>query len=272
MSTPPRTTRLSPNAYLEHLQRESRRFRTVLAETDPAAPVPTCSDWDAVDLLWHLGEVQRFWSMIISDRPASPDDHAAPERPASQPELLAFFDTWSNTLVDTLAAADPAEPAWSWSSDQTVAFSYRRQAHEALIHRVDAELTAGVEPSPLDQLLATDGVDEALAVMFGGQPTWGTFMPAGWTVRVDLIDTGVRTWTELGRFRGTDPDDGARYDEPGLRVIADPGDADPDAVVEGRAGVMDAWLWGRRDPEGIDLSGSPAALEEFRAVVGQAID
>ena len=39
--------------------------------------------------------------------------------------------------------ADPAEPAWTWSAEQTVGFTLRRQAHEALIHRLDAEQTAG---------------------------------------------------------------------------------------------------------------------------------
>lgn len=146
--------------------------------------------------------------------PAGPDEHTAPERPATHPELVALFDTWSNTLVEELAAADPSEPAWSWSPEQTVAFTYRRQAHEALIHRIDAELAAGLEPTPVDPLLATDGVDEALALMFGEQPPWGTFTSAGWTVRVDLTDTAVQTWAELGRFTGADPHDGARYDEP----------------------------------------------------------
>ena len=60
-------------------------------------------------------------------------------------------------LVAELERADPAEPAWSWSAEQTVGFTFRRQAHEALIHRLDAEQTAG-DVTPLDAALASDGV------------------------------------------------------------------------------------------------------------------
>ena len=52
---------------------------------------------------------------------------------------------------------------WSWANDQTAGFSYRRQAHEALIHRLDAEL-AGGERTAIDARLAADGVGEVLGV------------------------------------------------------------------------------------------------------------
>ncbi|WP_238993563.1 hypothetical protein [Nocardioides caldifontis] len=64
-----------------------------------------------------------------------------------------------------------------WAEDRTVGYIRRRQAHEALIHRLDAELTAGTVTA-LDPTLASDGVDEALDVMFGGCPPWGSFEPA----------------------------------------------------------------------------------------------
>ena len=44
-----------------------------------------------------------------------------------------------------------------WADDKTVGYIRRRQAHEALIHRLDAELTAGAV-TPLDPDLAADGV------------------------------------------------------------------------------------------------------------------
>ena len=55
-------------------------------------------------------------------------------------------------------------------------FVRRRQAHEALIHRIDAELTAG-RRTPVDPLLGADGVDEALRVMYGGVPGVGQVHP-----------------------------------------------------------------------------------------------
>lgn len=62
---------------------------------------------------------------------------------------------------------------WTWSNEQSSSFVLRRQAHEALIHRLDAELVVG-DCSPIDPLLAVDGVDEALRLMYCDTPAWGT--------------------------------------------------------------------------------------------------
>ena len=62
-------------------------------------------------------------------------------------------------LARVLEAADPADEAWNWSDDHTVGFILRRQAHEALIHRLDAEQAAG-DVTELDPRLAADGVEE----------------------------------------------------------------------------------------------------------------
>ena len=117
-----------------------------------------------------------------------------------------------------LAATPPDTPAWTWSEDQTVGFIRRRQAHEALIHRVDAELTAG-RRTPMDPGLSADGVDEALRVMYGGAPPWGSFTPTGaGTLRLRASDTGDTWLVTTGRFTGTDPGDGTSYDEPDIHA------------------------------------------------------
>ena len=43
---------------LAAVRAESARFADALEATDPAAPVPTCPDWTAADLLWHLAQEQ----------------------------------------------------------------------------------------------------------------------------------------------------------------------------------------------------------------------
>lgn len=265
-------TRLSFDGYLDHIRTESARFRAVLAGCDPEARVPGCPDWTAADLLWHLTGVQQFWTRIVRDRPVGPgEDWTEPERPASYDELLAAFDEHSAGFVSALEAADPAEPAWSWSEEQTVAFTFRRQAHEALIHRLDAEQTAGLV-SPLDPELAADGVAEALAVMFGGTPSWGTFTPLPHHVRVDVTDRDESVWVQVGHFTGTDPGSGTRYDElEDVSVVTDPG-GEPDVVVDGPAGALDAWLWRRGDDQDIRVAGDRAVYDHFRRAVDQPID
>lgn len=272
------TTRLTPTAYLDHIRSESARFRAVLADADPTAPVPTAPEWTAADLLWHVaGVVQHFWTFVLETRPAEPTDETYTEREkpadATYEDLLAYFDEVNARFIKTLEQIAPEESAWSWSQDQTAAFTYRRQAHEILIHRLDAELTAGAV-TPLDPALAADGIDEILDVFYGGKPGWASFAGGGQYVRVDAFDTDTQTWVELGLVSGTRPNGDSLEDEPDLSVVS-PGDipagTEPDAVIEGTAADLDAWLWRRRDDEGIQVTGDKDVYERFRALTNQAI-
>lgn len=268
-------TRLTHDEYLDHIRAESARFREVSATGDPAARVPGCPEWDAADLLWHLTTVQRFWSRIVIDRPTGPEDYEEPERPATHGELLEAFDEASAALTGALDGVDPASPAWTWTSaDQSIGFILRRQAHEALIHRLDAEQAAG-DLTDLDPALAADGVEEVLAVMYGGCPPWGSWEPLPHLVRVDCTDTGDQIWVQLGLFSGTDPDDGRTYvDEDDCHVIEAPADpeVEPDVVMDGPAGLLDAWLWRRLGPDGIDVAGDRVVHDRFLAIVDNPID
>lgn len=44
------STRLTHEAHLHHLVRETARFRDVLVACEPGAPVPACPGWTAADL------------------------------------------------------------------------------------------------------------------------------------------------------------------------------------------------------------------------------
>lgn len=270
--TPPHT-RLAPDVYLTHLREESARFREVLTGCDPAARVPTCPDWSAADLLWHLATVQRWWAEVLAARPERPEE-VEPPRPEAYADLLAAYDEWSALLVGVLDGADPAEEAWCWSDDHTVGFILRRQAHEALIHRVDAELTAGA-PSEVNAVLAADGVHEVLDVMYGGCPPWGSWEPGEGLVRVDATDTGSQFWLRFGTFSGTSPESGTTYGgEEDFHVVDPPTDADvePDVVIDGPAAALDLWLWSRGGDEEVSVAGDRATYERFRAVVDSPID
>ncbi len=268
-------TRLEFPDYLDHIRRDSARFRDVLAACDPAALVPSCPDWTAADLLWHLTTVQHWWCAMIANRPQSAQEmgYVEPDRPEGYDALLSAYDETHTTFMTALESADPAEPAHSWSGDpanHTVAFTYRRQAHEALIHRLDAELTAGTV-TPLDTALAADGVDEALDWMYGNLPAWGSFDPLPQHVEFRLTDTGESVWTRLGIFAGTAPGGEVYADEKDMHVVPDPGRS-ADVVVAGEAAALDAWLWKRRDDAGIDVTGDGTVWGHAREVLDQPID
>jgi uncharacterized protein (TIGR03083 family) len=256
-----------------HLARESARFAEALAGAQPDARVPTCPDWDADDLLWHLGKVQAFWARIVRERIADAAEAEAveAERPTDRGGLFSYFDQASRDLQTVLAGSEDAAQAWTWSDDHTVAFIRRRQAHEALIHRVDAELTAGTR-TPMDPALCADGVDEVLRVMYGGAPAWGTFTSDDdRTIQLAATDTDASWLVTLGRFTGIDPADDSAVDEADLRVL-DQDTGNNSGRITGPAADLDCWLWHRPPLGPIERTGDPEALAAFASVVAHPIN
>ena len=176
----------------------------------------------------------------MEQRATEPSGYTAPVRP-SDGGLANYLKDASDRLAAALSRSDPHDPCWSWSSDHTVGFTRRRQTHEALIHRVDAELAVGIDPV-LDPEVAEDGVDEILSVFLSDIPDWGTFRPADAVVALNTTDTN-RSWTcRFGRLTGTSPDSGRSYDVDALLI--DP-EASAAAEVTATAAGLDLWLWGR---------------------------
>jgi uncharacterized protein (TIGR03083 family) len=264
----------------EVLAANSTRFREVLAGVPAATRVPSCPDWTAGDLLWHLTEVQGFWGTIV-DQGLQTDEEvgavAAPRRPVDRDAAIALFEEVSARLGAALEAADNDTPVWTWTPDHTVGWIRRRQAQEALMHRVDAELTAGLA-SEIDPELAEDGVDELLT-QFGAQPpAWGAFDPTGMLVEVrcesplDPAGAGAATRparvarvVRLGRFRGVDPS-GQMHDEPDYQPVGPP-HGPADALIEGSPDELLLWLWGRSEGARIRVTGDRTARGALREAI-----
>ncbi len=255
--------------YMTHLRSDSGRFAELVSSSVPTAAVPTCPAWNVTDLVWHLAEVQWFWGSVVEWRLDSPDraETEKPERPVGHEAVVALFERATRRLVDALEAAADDVPVWTWASDHTVAFVRRRQAHEALIHRVDAERATG-ESSEVDPALAGDGVDEILQLMIGGIPPWATFHPDGETIRITASDVGRKWGVAHGRMVGTSPNSGKTYDLPAVSVGVDAGD--PGATIEGRAGDLDLWLWGRGDLGNLTVAGDRGVVDRLRALAAES--
>jgi uncharacterized protein (TIGR03083 family) len=264
--------------YLAHLRRESARFAEALRDAPSDARVPTCPDWDADDLLWHLAGVQLFWGEVVrhgvtAKAEAHKLEPSDDDRPATRAALAEFYRTTSAALSQTLADTDPSTTVWTWSNEQSVGFIRRRQAHEALVHRLDAELTAG-NRTAMDPALCADGVDEVLKVMYGGDPPWGTkTLDESRTIRVRTTDTGDSWLVTLATFSGTDPDDGVTYDdEPDIQVAdVDPGGA-AQATISGTAEDLDCWLWQRPPLTEPERDGDLSVLDAFQSTISPGIN
>jgi uncharacterized protein (TIGR03083 family) len=264
--------RLDYPTYLEHLAADSARFAHVLRQTPYQTPVATCPDWTTADLLFHLAEVQAFWARIVGRRLTSAEEAEELEtvRPDADDELPGLFAEWTQALQEALRATPPDVPVWSWANEQTAGFSYRRQAHEALIHRLDAELAAG-DRTLVDPALAADGIDEVLGVMYGEPPAWGTFTPDhDHVVRFEATDTGDSWSVTIGRFVGREPgEEGAPAAVACLDWVSD--DIAPTAQVRGTAADLDCWLW-RRPPAGdVITTGDPATLDLLAEVMADGV-
>jgi len=267
-------TDLSPAAYVDAIARESARMADALAGAPSASPVPACADWDAADLAYHLGEVQDFWAQLVDQAPAGPDEMAETERRADD-ELVAFLRTRTDALVTALEGRDPGESCWSWSpSGGTVGWVCRRQAHEALVHRVDAEQTAGLPVTDPGVALAADGVDEMLVVMVSGLPAWAVFTPDGTRVRLHAVDAGREWVLAFGRFTGTSPSSGNTYDDACAELVGgapwEGEDEDVAATISGSAWDLDLWLWGRSTGDALVREGDVAAFDRLRAIVAES--
>lgn len=262
--------------FLDVVRVESARFLAVMSNVDPSASVPSCPDWNAADLVWHLGEVQSFWESVVrlgitDDEQLDGLDRA--ERPDDYARLLLHFEESSAQLVRTLGRVPEHDVRYMWTHDpalHTVGYITRRQAHEALIHRVDAELTAGLEPGPFGTDLAVDGVNEIVDVMRGGEiPDWATFTPAAdRTVSLVAHDTGDTWLLQLGSFAGTTPS-GVEVNEHGFQRI-EAGAAS--ATVRAASTDLLLWLWNRPAVGDIERLGDRDVLTSLDYAVNEDLD
>jgi uncharacterized protein (TIGR03083 family) len=244
------------------IRSEAQRLAEVLAETDPAARCPTCPDWTTTDLLWHLTEVHFFWAGVLERNAHTEADIAAveqakPERPSAMADLLALRGQATSALLDQLDGLDDAEPRWSWwPPEQTVGFTRRMQTHEAMFHRVDAELAAGLSISPISPEVAADAVDHAVDVMWGWLPGGATYQPR---VVVEFVASDVdRRWlVEVGQTSVGSP----------RAVRATIGD--PTASVS--APVVDLALWAWTRGGAVEVAGDAASVAALDAVVNNGM-
>ena len=262
--------------YVATVREQSARFLSVLQATGASVAVPSCPDWDAADLVWHLGQVQSFWENVVrrdvTDE-AQLDDLESTERPSDYAGLLAYCEESGAQLVRTLGRYPASDQRYMWAHDpalHTVGYISRRQALEALIHRVDADLTAGGARAPIDPVFAVDGVDEVIDVIRGGAvPDWASFTPAGDRI-VELVatDTDQRWTLQLGSFGGITPD-GVEVHEQGFERVENGLSAR--ATVSAASADLLLWLWNR--PAGtVDLAGDPDALRSLDYAVNEDID
>ncbi|MCD0450023.1 maleylpyruvate isomerase family mycothiol-dependent enzyme [Actinocorallia sp. API 0066] len=150
-------------AYCTLLESEVDRLAEALATADPQALVPGCEDWTALDLAQHIGLIHR-WTIRIVETAATdrvPFRDVPVEFPAEWADYPAWVAEGGLRLVAALRDVDGDAPVWTWGPDHRMLFWSRRQFHETLVHRADAEGAGGKSPY-FDPGDAADAIDEFL--------------------------------------------------------------------------------------------------------------
>jgi uncharacterized protein (TIGR03083 family) len=245
--------------YLASLQADYQRLASAASVNEAAleSKVPTCPEWTVSDLVDHVAHV--YLHKVECMR------HNAPPNPWPAPGLdqgprLDLLHRAYRELHAEFVARPASMPAHTWfDGDHSVGFWMRRMAHETAIHRIDAELAAGVPSQPVPDDLALDGIDELLDLFLAWPSTkWPEEFEAVLEPKAAgsvAVATGGRrrlvTWQPSGLLR------------------AEPSDAAADAEISGAPEAVLRWLW-RRSEGPITITGDKTKVDQLRRLVGAA--
>jgi uncharacterized protein (TIGR03083 family) len=256
---------MTPEEFQAALRRESAAFVLATAGAEPDTPVPSCPGWTRSDLVHHLAGVFAFFRGTLEgamDGRSGPIPDLEQALPPAAEFTVAQYEHEAEQLFDRLAEADPGLPMWNWSGfDQAAGWLSRRMAQETAVHRVDADLTAGVERPEIDPVLAADGVLEIGEIFLASTANYFT--------------DERRAQIQLGGslvLRPTDVPEGA------VRFVADgpagvfggwPAgpDDEADCVLAGTASDLLLFLWNRLDASDagrFTVSGDASVLTRWR--------
>ncbi len=264
--TDDRSSWLTPDDYLAAFAADGDRLAALARASGLHTPVPTCPGWSMLDLVRHCGDVYAHKiSVLRLGRRPEPGEWQLGEQ-LSAGEAVDRHDAVRRELVEVLAELGADAPCWTWrEGEDSAGFWFRRMAHEALVHRVDAEAAAGARVLAAAPGLAADGVHEVLSWFAGdvlGEPG-SDDGAAGSVLVVATSPAGEHCW---------------RVDLPdGDHVVTRCTSGDPaDARLAGAALALDLDLWGRSAlPPGPELlpvqaEGSPEVITRLRARIAIA--
>jgi len=239
--------------HLAVLRSEGARLAAAVTAAGPDAAVPSCPGWTVRDLVRHLGGVHRWATRIVADRRRQPWNPDLAEVAGPWPDdtaLVGWLAEGHAALIDTLAAAGPDLDCWTFLRAPTpLAMWSRRQAHETVIHRVDAELAAQVPTARREDLpapVAADGIDELLSCFITRRTG---------QLRADRPTTLLVACTDApGEWLVTISDQPVRTGPPGPA---------PDSTLRGPATQLYLALWNRRSTDGLVADGAPWVRDLF---------
>lgn len=191
------------SAFLE----QNTAFGELIRVGDPAAPVPSCPDWNLDQLFRHVGR-GNLWSAQIVAEPADtpPDPRGVPggKPPADPDAAIAWLHDGAQQLLDAVQRTGADTPVWTFIGPRPAAWWIRRRLHELIVHRADAAqaIDGGTDLAGLAPELAADALTEWLELATArAQRAEPPLITAGQSIHLHATDPGLGEageWTLSG--------------------------------------------------------------------------
>lgn len=240
------TPRADPS-WIATIKRDSAALAAV-AEDHGDAAIEHCPGWDMIELVHHMGSVQRWATAILTTGELAPPPERQ-ELPTGSAAAEYLRDSTSR-LLEAIAEVNQSDPAWNFTSaPQVKEFWLRRQANEIAVHRWDGEHAATGDPTPLRPEVAADVIDEYVTRLVDRVIDREGLSLDGieGDVHLHCIDVAGE-WT----FEAID----------GLFVVT--AEHRKSAVAaRGTAHDLALLLYGRTDQSNLEIFGEPAVLQQW---------
>jgi uncharacterized protein (TIGR03083 family) len=239
---------MDTDAYLAAVRRDGDK----LAATDQATLdliVPGCPEWTVAQLLGHTGWVHRWVTAVLRAAPADPPSPKTVERAPADPSAAAGW--YAESVAALLQAFDEVDLDQTFSTftgPRDGRWWARRMAHEASVHRWDAQSAAG-RAEPIDADLAVDGVDEALDTYVTRRFDRAAFGSSGQTLHLHATDID-------GEWMLTMQPDALQWAR---------AHGKGDTAVRGSASDLLLFVMSRRQAGDLEVFGDPALPDRWQA-------
>jgi uncharacterized protein (TIGR03083 family) len=243
--------------FIDCLAEDYALLRDAAASADLDVPVPSCPGWTMGDLVYHVAEVYLHKATIM--RTGEWPRPWPPARLAAEPRLALLGRAYGELTAEFGAReVTQAVPTW-YEPDETVGFWLRRMAQETVIHRIDAELAAGLPDTRVPDDLALDGVDEVLVRFLAYFSTGFADANVAHLDGADgtsaiVVSAGRRSWT-------------VRPSQTDEATVEDDDCGDSRVLVRAAPDPMLRWLWGRAGDDVVTVTGDPAWADYLRRML-----
>jgi uncharacterized protein (TIGR03083 family) len=228
------------------------------AQTRWDRPVPHCPDWDAAELVRHMGSILRWQAAIVSTGERVNRRTLEPAPPENPADLPVWYLAGLSEILQVFGSADPEATTWTFSrlGEQRAGWWLRRFPVEVAVHRWDAEHAVAHDEldhaqgdallQPIDGEVAAAGIEEFLVEFLPGLLAREDLEGLTGTLHLHAVD-GPTEWL-------IDLDDGGK-------AVAE--HAKADTAVRGTRSDLLLWLNNRGPLESLEVFGDQKILDRW---------